>query len=194
MIRVTKTTGTLAACLLLASCSLSTVRAEEAICDGPEESGHILAAQAVPSATLIPCVRAFPAGWTYGGSEVRDGLARFWLDSDRAGFHAVEVSLTTGCSVAGLRNVTASSGELDVQVFMRPISVSPFAADRHFVFEGGCVTYRYRFSDAEEAPTLAFEANEALTFLPRSELVDLAEDELGLTLCGAEAPPCVGED
>jgi hypothetical protein len=121
-------------------------------------------------------------------------VATLWLDSDRAGIHAVEVSLTPGCSVEGLTDVTAASGELDVQVFLEPITNSPFAADRHFVFPGGCVTYRYRFGDAEQAPILAFEADQALTFLPRSMLVALVEDQLGMTLCGAEAPPCVGED
>jgi hypothetical protein len=161
----------------------------------PSSAGYpVLVAQAVPSATLIPCIRGLRPGWSYGGSEVRDGVARFWLDSDRAGIHAVEVSLTRGCSVVGLADVTNASGELDVRVFLEPISVRPFSADWHFVFPGGCVTYRYRFGDVEQAPTLAFEADQALTFVPRSILVDLIEDAYGMTLCGAGAPPCVGED
>ena len=180
--------------LLLAACSVGTVRSVEATCDAPSGAYPVLVAQAVPSATLLPCIRVFPAGWSYGGSEVRSGRSRFWLNSDRAGIHAVEVSLTRGCSVAGLADVTNASGEHDVRVFLEPITVRPFAADWHFVFPGGCVTYRYRFGDAEQAPTLAFEADQALTFVPRSELVDLVEDELGMTLCGAGAPPCVGED
>lgn len=178
---------------LLASCSVGPSRAEEAMCDGLGRAGRILAAQAVPSATLVPCVRVYPPGWRYGGSEVRDGIARFWLDSDRAGIHAVEVTLLHRCTTEG-RNVTASSGELDVRVFLQPISLSPYAADRHFLFEGGCVTYRYRFADAPQAPLLAAEADDALTFIRRAELVELAESEAGLTLCGAEAPPCIGEE
>jgi len=183
-----------AAVTLLASCSVATSRAGEAQCD-PENAAHaILTAQSVPSATLLPCIRAFPAGWRYGGSEVRDGIARFWLDSDRAGIHAVEVSLTRTCEVEGLTNVTAASGELGVRVYYAPISLRPFAADRHFVFVGGCVTYRYRFADTEQAPMLAFEADDALTFYPRPRLAQLLQDEAGVTLCGAGAPPCVGED
>jgi hypothetical protein len=182
------------ASVLLTGCSVGTVRSEEATCDAPSGAYPVLAAQAVPSAVLLPCIRVFPAGWGYGGSEVRSERSRFWLDSDRAGIHAVEVSLTRGCSVAGLADVTTASGELDVRVFIEPITVRPFSANWHFVFPGGCVTYRYRFGDVEQAPILAFEADQALTFVPRSVLVDLVQDELGMTLCGAGAPPCVGED
>jgi hypothetical protein len=182
------------ACLLSVGCSASTVRSEEALCEPSSAAHPVLVAQAVPSATLLPCIRVFPAGWGYGGSEVMSGRSRFWLDSDRAGIHAVEVELTEGCHVGGLRDVTSASGELDVRVYLRPISLSPYAADRYFVFEGGCITYRYRFAEAEEAPNLAAEADDALTFMGRDVLVDLVDDSYGLTLCGAEAPPCVGED
>jgi len=180
--------------VLLAGCSAGTVRSQEATCDAPSGAYPVLGAQAVPSAVLLPCIRVFPAGWSYGGSEVRSGRSRFWLNSDRAGIHAVEVDLTDRCDVEGLQDVTSASGELDVRVYLRSITLSPFAADRIFVFTGGCVTYRYRFDDAEQAPILASEADDALTFVRRSRLVDLVQDQLGLTLCGAEAPPCVGED
>ena len=183
-----------ASLLLAAGCSVGTVRSEEATCDAQDGAFAVLAAQAVPSAVSLPCIRVYPAGWGYGGSEVRSGQTRFWLNSDRAGIHAVEISLTRSCSVSGLSNVTASSGELGVQVYYDPITYRPFAADRHFLFPGGCVTYRYRFGDAEEAAILAAEADDALTFVSRSMLVDLVEEQYGLTLCGAEAPACVGED
>jgi hypothetical protein len=182
------------ASLLLAGCSVGTVQSEEATCDASNGAFPVLVAQAVPSADLLPCIRLYPAGWSYGGSEVRSGRSRFWLNSDRAGIHAVEVELTERCAVAGMSNVTASSGELDVLVYLEPITFHPYTADRVFVFSGGCVTYRYRFHDADEAPTLASEADDALTFVRRSVLVDLVRDQYGLALCGAEAPPCVGED
>ena len=51
------------------------------------DTGHstILAAQAVPSAALVPCVAALPSGWSVGGADIASGHARFWLDSDQAG-------------------------------------------------------------------------------------------------------------
>src|SRR5207253_1051072 len=53
----------------------------------------ILMAQAVPSATRLPCIATLPSGWTFGGADMQRGRARFWLDSDRAGARAIVVTL-----------------------------------------------------------------------------------------------------
>jgi hypothetical protein len=75
---------------------------QQVACSGrSRQSIFLLEAQAVPSATLIPCILPLPGGWSYGGSQVRSGLARFWLDSDRAGSHAAELRLTKACDLAG---------------------------------------------------------------------------------------------
>lgn len=175
---------------LLAGCTIATGASSEVDCPVEESELLLLAAQAVPSATLLPCITAFPAGWSYGGSDVRSDDATFWLTSDRAGIHAVEVSLTRSCRTIGALDVTASSQEVGVREFVREYTLDPFAADRYFVFPGGCVTFRYRFAAGAE-PTLAIEADQAVTFGPRTALVELVQDEFGLTLCGAGAPQCV---
>jgi hypothetical protein len=181
--------------LLLAACSVPRTIGTEVACDPQTRSRQILMTQAVPSATLIPCMQTLPPGWTYSGSDVRSGKAVFWLDSDRAGIHAVEVELTAGCSVDGLNESASYPTEIGVEVYTRPISLTPFEFDRVFVFPGGCVTYRYRFGNAQRAPTLAAEIDRSLTFLNRSDFVRGVKDgEFGSTLCGAGAPPCVGEE
>jgi hypothetical protein len=189
-----RTLGSAAAFLLaaglLSGCTISPGRGSEVDCPVEDSERLLLAAQAVPSATLLPCVSAFPAGWSYGGSDVRRGDARFWLESDRAGFHAVEVSLTRSCRTIGAVDVTSSTQEFGVQEFVRVYDLHPFTADRYFLFAGGCVTYRYRF-DADASPTLALEADQAVTFGLRTGLVERVEEDFGLTLCGAGAPPCV---
>jgi len=177
----------------LVACSGRAGDASEANC--PVEDGElfVLMAQSVPSATLLPCIDALPAGWTYGGSDVGSGTSTFWLDSDRGGIHAVEVSLTSSCRIAGGVDVTNSTSEGGVRVYLREFTLHPFSANEYFVFPGGCVTYRYRFGpDAE--PTLALEAEEAVTFGLRTVLVQKIEQDFGLTLCGAGAPPCVAGD
>ena len=175
----------------LASCSARAGDATEANC--PIEDGElfVLMAQSVPSATLIPCIEALPAGWTYGGSDVSNAVARFWLDSDRGGYHAVEVSLEASCRITGAVDVTNSTSEGGVRVYLDEFDLHPFTANKYFVFPGGCVTYRYRFGADAEA-TLALEADEAVTFNLRTVLVAKVQEELGLTLCGAGAPPCLG--
>ena len=44
-----------------------------------------LQAQAVPTASLVPCVRALPVGWSFGNVAVNDGRSVIALNHDRAG-------------------------------------------------------------------------------------------------------------
>ena len=62
---------------------------------------------------------------------------------------------------------------------------------RFLRFEGGCIAYTFRFASGASS-TLAIEAVEALSLLPRATIVAEVQDVAGLTLCGAGAPPCAG--
>jgi hypothetical protein len=161
---------------------------------GTEERGvMILGAQAVPSATLLPCIVTYPTGWTFAGWFARSGSFGFFLDSDRAGARAVEVELTARCDPGSAIEVGPSEDEAGTRRFEQPLSLPPnYATDRFYTFEGGCVVYRYRFGDTDDA-TLALEADQALGFRPRSEIVEDL-DAIGLHLCGAGSPPCAGEE
>jgi hypothetical protein len=161
-------------------------------CTATNGTIFILAAQAVPTATRLPCVATFPAGWTFDGSDVRSGEATFWLDNDRAGIRAVEVDPTRTCNVADAVEVSPGPDEAGTRRFEQPISLRPaYQANRYYLFEGGCTTYRFRFTPGA-ATTLALEAGEALSFRPRAPLVDLVRKEFGQRLCGAGAAPCMG--
>jgi len=189
---VSRATAVLVCAMLFATgCGLSPTD-DEVLCELDERTVFVLVAQAVPSATLIPCLLEYPAGWTYEGSDVRNGVARYWLESDRAGPRAVEVGLLPGCDVSDLRERPQLGTQPGVRVFDEPLTLRPYAANRFFVFEGGCVVFRWRFTTStEEAPNLAHEAVQVLTFLPRAHLVRFVDREFGQTLCGAQASPCV---
>jgi hypothetical protein len=179
--------------LALGACSVPRTIATEVACDTQNRAREILITQAVPSATLIPCIRELSPGWSYSGSDVRSGRATFWLDSDRAGVHAVEVVLTERCDVDGLEPSATRGGEIGVERYVRSVSLHPYEVDEMFLFPGGCVTYRDRFGSAEQAPTLAAQVDRSLTFLSRPDFVKgVAEGMDGAILCGAGAPPCVG--
>ena len=60
-----------------------------------------LQAQAVPSASLVPCVRDLPVGWMLGEVAVNDGRSVIALHHDRAG-QAMEARLTAGCEIGGV--------------------------------------------------------------------------------------------
>ena len=159
----------------------------------PECTGNgalVLSAQAVPSAALVPCLAALPSGWSYGGGDIHTGVARFWLDSDRAGPAAVTVTLSGSCSLSGDQRVP--SDEAGAVRYEKPVSLAPVFTDiRTYVFPGGCVTYTFAF--APEAPSaLAIDADEALSFTPRATVVQAIRTTENLTLCGQGAPPCAG--
>ncbi|HYB48609.1 MAG TPA: hypothetical protein VED20_14860 [Streptosporangiaceae bacterium] len=151
-------------------------------------TGHsiILAAQAVPSAALVPCLAALPAGWVVEHSAaIASGQATFWLDSDQAGTRALAVTLSATCDVAGARQVR--SDQPGTRRFDRPLSRPPqFAELRFYTFPGGCVSYRFYF-DAAAYPLLAADATRAVGFVPRAALVDHVKNTEGLALCGRGA-------
>ena len=83
----------------------------------------ILAAQAVPSATQLPCVAEHPTGWGVEVAQIASGYAEFWLDSDKAGMRAVTVTLTATCDVSGAQEIP--SDEPGTRRFERPAEHSP---------------------------------------------------------------------
>jgi hypothetical protein len=153
---------------------------------------QILMAQAVPTATSLPCIASLPAGWELGGVSIHRDHAAFWLDSDRVGERALEVSLRPprDCSVAGATEVP--SDELGMRRYEQPERLPPnLLSSRYYLFDGGCVVYRFSFA-GDAGPALMFEADNALTFQPRAMLVDYVDSQTDLRLCGARAPACPG--
>lgn len=146
----------------------------------------VLSAQAVPTAAAIPCLAALPSGWTYGGGDIHSGEASFWLDSDLAGMRAVTVALRASCGVSTALEVP--SDEAGTRRFESPSSLTPqFVGVRSYVFPGGCATYRFAFS-AGASTAMVFDVDEAVSFVPRSELVSHLRETDGLALCGRGAP------
>jgi membrane-associated phospholipid phosphatase len=161
----------------------ATLAAYSAVLQTPEcaDSDQMgLQAQSVPSARLIPCVDVIPAGWSFQGLDVRDGGATIFLDSDRAGFRAVEIELTRTCDLADTTEV--ASDEPGTRQFDRIFEVGAnIVATRHYTFEGGCATYQFRLF-GESASELIHEATTAVGFYPRSELEEEVFDDVGRLL------------
>lgn len=150
---------------------------------GGDAAPLILMAQAVPSAAYIPCISVFPGGWSFGGERIRNGRSEFWLDSDRAGFHALTVFLSRSCDISEAVPIPPEAGEPLMDRYEEPTALPPtFSGSRYYVFPGGCVTYRFSFLPGATYAQ-AVEATEALSFTSRADgVVALAED--GLILCG----------
>ena len=150
-------------------------------------TGHsmILSAQAVPSAALLPCIAALPAGWSVGGVDISSGKVRLRLDSDRAGPAAITVTLTATCDTSGAQPIP--SDQPGMRRFERPPSlVAAYSGVRYYTFPGGCATYRFVLAPGA-SPALATTVDTAVAFMPRSELVAYVRRTEGLALCGRGA-------
>jgi hypothetical protein len=145
------------------------------------QTATVLMAQAVPTATAVPCIEALPAGLSFASAIARNGEARFWLNSDRAGDRAVTVTLAGSCDTSSARPVStdeAGTDRLDLDAASRSL--------RFYRFPGGCVTYDYSVP-ARTDPELITAVDGALGFLPRDDLVAYVHEQAGQSLCGADA-------
>ena len=127
-----------------------------------------LMAQAVPSASLVPCVQLLPVGWTLADVLVQDGRARITFDNDRVGKGVVVVELAASCDLAGAVEVT--SEQRTARRYLRiERNSAAFSATRSYVFPGGCITERFVAPDASRAQ-LASQLSFAIGFTAREEL------------------------
>jgi tRNA A-37 threonylcarbamoyl transferase component Bud32/membrane-associated phospholipid phosphatase len=109
-----------------------------------------LQAQAVPSASLVPCVHALPVGWSLSDVAVNDGRSVIALHHDRTGGDAMVARLTAACDVGGAAE--EASGQPGVRRYQRVEHQGPdYSAVRFDVFPGGCVTTRIRAPAASRA-------------------------------------------
>ena len=145
----------------------------------------ILSAQAVPSAAMLPCIAALPPGWSIGGADIARGKVRFWLDSDRAGWQAITITLAAACDTAGAHQIPSDRPRM--RRFEHVATLAPrFSGLRFYTFPGGCATYRFSFAPGA-SPVLADAATSALSFQLRPALVNFIRRTEGLALCGRGA-------
>jgi hypothetical protein len=165
------------ACLLVAGCvqpaSSELAQSRQPYCEDRGEPGTqfvVLMAQAVPSASQLPCIELLPAGWTVSDVFVRNGRVRFSLDSDRVGTRAVQVVLERYCAFGRVTRVP--SDHPGTRRYQEVISIEPgrrYQGAIYYLFPGGCVTYRLDFRSDEQARPLG-EVSLALGFVTRDTL------------------------
>jgi len=158
-------------CVRPASTELSQVRVPACRYQGRQGTALvILMAQAVPTASQLPCVELLPAGWSVRDIFVRNGRVRFTLDSDRVGTNAVRVVLERFCTFGRVTRVP--SDHPGTRRYQEVISIDPgrrYQGAIYYLFRGGCVTYRLDFRSDEQARPLV-EVSLALGFVSRDAL------------------------
>jgi len=133
----------------------------------------VLMAQAVPSATRLPCVRTLPLGWGISTATIVRGRATITLGVGQGGTSfvvqvgqaqvvpLVEVTLTSRCTTADRASAT--------QVFD---------------VTGGCIIYRSSIP-AETASVPSFDSGGGLSFVSRIALASSVNRDEDMRLCGA---------
>jgi membrane-associated phospholipid phosphatase/tRNA A-37 threonylcarbamoyl transferase component Bud32 len=137
-----------------------------------------LQAQAVPSASLVPCVPSLPAGWRFvtisensRPSAARNGWSLFTLAKYQVGFLVVRLSAT--CDTTGA--VQQPSDQPGAQHYERSNqSGSGRAATWYTVFLGGCVTAQLDWTSAADAGIVT-EASSVIDFTTRQALQQALE-------------------
>ena len=163
----------LLAVTLIAGAVLFTVQVANLL--RPDDTGHItttpicadnntmiLMAQAVPSATSLPCITAVPSGWSVHSTRIRTDRVSFSLDSAIAGERVVEVVLSSG-------ERCEPHDSADLLVSSQP---------------GACRTVHIDLPAS--ATQLRAEVDRMLSTRDRSLLADHVLDKTGLHLCGAD--------
>jgi len=129
-----------------------------------------LQAQAVPSASQVPCVRYLPVGWSVARVTVNDGRSVLTLDHDRAGAAALVVRLTAACTPAGaVEGPSATAGVRHYQGFES--RTGQFTATWYDQFPGGCVTSRMHLT-TDPNGEFAAQAPQVLGFTSRVALAE----------------------
>jgi membrane-associated phospholipid phosphatase/tRNA A-37 threonylcarbamoyl transferase component Bud32 len=136
-------------------------------------------AQAVPSATLVPCLQLAPAGWSLSDVKAARGFATIVFDTDRPYQEAaVEVELLPACDLAGATEI--SSEQPGARRYLRiDRGAGPPRVVRTYTFAGGCVTERF-LSPVGTPERLAADASTAFGFVTREQLAE----ELGRRSAG----------
>jgi membrane-associated phospholipid phosphatase/tRNA A-37 threonylcarbamoyl transferase component Bud32 len=127
-----------------------------------------LMAQAVPSATLVPCLQVAPPGWTLNEVKAGSGFASIIFNTDRPMQQAaVTVELLPSCDLAGATEVSS-----EVPGARRYIHIdraaTPDQVTRTYTFRGGCVSERY--VSAVSPQRMAADASSSFGFVTRDQL------------------------
>ena len=104
----------------------------------------VLVAQSVPTAQLVPCIRAIPAGWRFNHMDARDGRTRFYFNTIQAAdvVHPLTLTLKRECDVGSASRRTSDEPGTTAYEHITHTE-NTYMGKRFYIFPGGCVTYDF---------------------------------------------------
>ncbi len=173
-----------AATWLATGCTGTAAHSVGMLCEPPGghlETGIVLMAQAVPSATFVPCVHLYPAGWTFASLQTERGRATITFDSDRGGAAALTVTFTRACRPQGTvvpPDVLGANGLRVRNERVRQLDKDfgpSYRATRFYTFNGGCMIFELRLTPGTQSG-LTTDAAVMVNLLPRHTIAAQVED------------------
>jgi hypothetical protein len=136
-----------------------------------------LQAQAVPTASFVPCVASLPVGWSFGLLTVNNGRSTITVDHDRAGSKAIDLRFAETCDVTGATEVVTDVP--GARRFERgPVEGTDALLTWYEVFPGGCSVAKLssRTAAPEVLEDVTAEAARVISFVSRAELARALDD------------------
>jgi len=141
-------------------------------------------AQAVPTATYVPCIADDDSPWRFSSLTVEEGRARLSLVYIDPSGRSARVELTPSCDVGSLTPQPTAT-EPGVQRFRRTSTLSPRLAGVDFArFEGGCVTTTFDLPRDADASERLLDLDTTVGLYPRERLTRELDREYHLELDG----------
>jgi hypothetical protein len=128
----------------------------------------LLLAQAVPTATSVPCLRSEAGNWSITEFHAENGRVRIEFSHRFGDEETATVDLAAGCDVRSAQEI---SSQFDgVRKYHAPATRGVrYADETRYVYSGACATLRFHLSDpgadlrgAEIAGALGFVSRERL--------------------------------
>jgi hypothetical protein len=129
---------------------------------------HVLIAQAVPTATAVPCLRSDAGNWTVAGFHAEDGQATVEFSYRYGNDDTATIDLAADCDVRAAHEV---SSQFDgMRRYNREATRGGrYANEIHYVYPGGCASLRFDLS-GQGADLRGAEIAGALGFVSRERL------------------------
>lgn len=141
-------------------------------CQG--DTSALIAAQSVPTATVIPCFGPLPAGWEAESVRINQDGTVVHFDSDRAGVDAAVLHFAAACDTS--EAVSVPSPDSQIQRLDQVTRLEPdFVASWYYLVDGACWWWDFDLADSASA-IFAVEMDETLNWVGRDQLnADLAQ-------------------
>jgi hypothetical protein len=161
--------------LALSGCAAEAVDRVAALrCHQPDDQAShtlVLMAQAVPTASALPCLEAVPADWAIHDFSARRGEARFeltYLEMGSQNPRGVHVRMTRRCDLDGAREGPSDRPGMR-RYDLQKRDGSAYSDKRFYQYPGACVEYHFdlRGTGANDQAT---DVSKALGFVPRDTI------------------------